>query len=267
MDQGDRPRVRSYLDRSAIPPLSCSDGTVSPVVRSTRGAPAVPTPDPSVRVSVGAGTMPGRHRRPADSVPDGDRGGRGPGGLVRWIQSARPVPLRLHRKYLPVTDGRRPLRRPDPGPHRFGGGLLGRPPLRRPRGAGEVPDEVLEVMAPYGIDLRDHRSRQLTEPMVTSADLIIGMGRRHVQEAVLLDPPCWPRAFMLKELVRRGNAVGPRGPGPGRSASWIDCGPRRPDPDLAGPPLLGGRGGRSLRGDPGPVPVHGHRARRSWWPG
>ena len=24
-----------------------------------------------------------------------------------------------------------------------------------------VPDEVLEVMAPYGIDLRDHRSRAL----------------------------------------------------------------------------------------------------------
>lgn len=85
-----------------------------------------------------------------------------------------------------------------------------------------VPDEVLEVMRPYGIDLRDHRSRQLTEPMVAGADLIIGMARRHVQEAVLLDPSCWPRAFMLKELVRRGNQLGPRLPGQD-IRSWVDA--------------------------------------------
>ncbi len=86
----------------------------------------------------------------------------------------------------------------------------------------EVPGEVLEVMAPYGIDLRDHRSRQLTGPLVAGADLIIGMGRRHVQEAVLLDPSCWSRAFLLKELVRRGNEVGPRLPGQG-IRSWIEA--------------------------------------------
>ncbi len=86
----------------------------------------------------------------------------------------------------------------------------------------EVPGEVLEVMAPYGIDLRGHRSRELTAPMVAGADLIMGMGRRHVQEAVLLDPSCWPRAFMLKELVRRGNELGPRLPGQS-IGSWIDA--------------------------------------------
>jgi protein-tyrosine-phosphatase len=86
----------------------------------------------------------------------------------------------------------------------------------------EVPAEVLEVMAPYGIDLGQHRSRQLTAPMVTGSDLIIGMGRRHVQEAVLLDPACWSRAFLLKELVRRGDEVGPRLPGQG-IRSWIEA--------------------------------------------
>jgi protein-tyrosine-phosphatase len=85
----------------------------------------------------------------------------------------------------------------------------------------EVPIEVLEVMAPYGIDLRDHRSRQLTAAMVSGSDLVIGMGRRHIQEAVLLDPSCWPRAFMLKELVRRGNAFGPRVPSQ-TIPVWID---------------------------------------------
>ena len=84
-----------------------------------------------------------------------------------------------------------------------------------------VPDEVLEVMAPLGIDLRHHRSQSLSQPMVEAADLIVGMARRHVQETVLLDPPSWPKSFMLKELVRRGGEVGPRRPDQGLR-SWID---------------------------------------------
>jgi protein-tyrosine-phosphatase len=89
-------------------------------------------------------------------------------------------------------------------------------------GDGEVPAEVLEVMSPYGVDLRDHRSRSLSQAMLVEADLVIGMGRRHVQEAILLDPPCWPKTFMLKELVRRGADIGPRRPDQG-VRSWIDA--------------------------------------------
>jgi len=84
-----------------------------------------------------------------------------------------------------------------------------------------VPDPLVAVMDTYGIDLRGHHSQALTAGMVQGADLIIGMSRRHVQEAVLLDPPCWPTAFMLKELVRRGELVGPRRPRQG-IGSWID---------------------------------------------
>jgi protein-tyrosine phosphatase len=75
-----------------------------------------------------------------------------------------------------------------------------------------VPEPVLEVMATYGLDLRGHQSRALTAAMLEESDLVIGMSRRHVQEAILLVPQCWPSAFMLKELVRRGEEVGPRGP-------------------------------------------------------
>jgi protein-tyrosine-phosphatase len=85
----------------------------------------------------------------------------------------------------------------------------------------EVPPEVHQVMASYGIQLAGHRSRSLTEPMLKEVDLVIGMGRRHIQEAILLDPPCWPKAFMLKELVRRGAVIGPRRPDQG-IRSWID---------------------------------------------
>jgi protein-tyrosine-phosphatase len=84
-----------------------------------------------------------------------------------------------------------------------------------------VPREVLEVMTPYGIDLSAHRSRALTEPMLEDADLIIGMSRRHIQEAILMDPPSWPKSFMLKELVRRGEGLGPRRADQG-FRSWID---------------------------------------------
>ncbi len=83
-----------------------------------------------------------------------------------------------------------------------------------------VPDEVLGVMEGYGIDLRAHRSRTLTPDMLEGADLVIGMGRRHVNEAVLLDPPCWQQAFRFRELIRRGEALGPRAASQG-VRSWI----------------------------------------------
>jgi protein-tyrosine phosphatase len=84
-----------------------------------------------------------------------------------------------------------------------------------------VPEEVSDVMAPYGIDLGAHRSQAVTQLMLEGADLIIGMGRRHVQEVILIDPPSWPKSFMLKELVRRGGQLGPRRPDQG-FRSWID---------------------------------------------
>jgi protein-tyrosine-phosphatase len=87
--------------------------------------------------------------------------------------------------------------------------------------SSEVPVEVREAMALYGIQLEGHQSRSITEPMLKAVDLVIGMGRRHVQEAILLDPPCWPKAFTLKEVVRLGTVVGPRRPDQG-IRSWID---------------------------------------------
>jgi protein-tyrosine phosphatase len=88
-------------------------------------------------------------------------------------------------------------------------------------GGSSVPREVLQVMAPFGIDLSGHRSRPISAPLLAESDLIIGMGRRHIQEAILMDPPCWPQAFTLKELVRRIGEIGPRRPGQG-IRSWIE---------------------------------------------
>lgn len=63
-----------------------------------------------------------------------------------------------------------------------------------------------------GHDLSRHRSRVMDADMLRGADLILGMERMHVREAVVLVNDVAPRAFTLKELARRGQAVGPRHP-------------------------------------------------------
>ena len=77
----------------------------------------------------------------------------------------------------------------------------------------ESPPEVAEVLAELGIDLHAHRSVQVSADMVSSADLVVGMSRRHAREVVLLDADAFSRTFTLKDLVHRGDLVGPRAPG------------------------------------------------------
>ena len=74
-------------------------------------------------------------------------------------------------------------------------------------------DKGRAAMAARGIDTSGHRSRRVTAALVRDADLVLAMAREHVREAVSLAPETWPRVFTLKELVRRGERVGPRRPG------------------------------------------------------
>jgi protein-tyrosine phosphatase len=76
-----------------------------------------------------------------------------------------------------------------------------------------VPDESLEVMGGWGVDLMDFRSRQVTDDMLSASDLVIGMAREHVREVAVNAPNTWPRTFTLREIVRRGEEVGARSPG------------------------------------------------------
>ncbi len=69
---------------------------------------------------------------------------------------------------------------------------------------------TLRVLEQIRIDGRSHLSRTVNAELLRRADLVLGMERRHVQEATLLVPEAFPRTFTLKELVRRGNAMGPR---------------------------------------------------------
>src|SRR6266545_8167102 len=78
-----------------------------------------------------------------------------------------------------------------------------------PGGSPAQPDAVA-VMAERGIDITRHVSCQLTPEIARSANLVLGMAREHVREACVGYGALLQRAFTLKELVRRGDGVGPR---------------------------------------------------------
>jgi protein-tyrosine-phosphatase len=70
---------------------------------------------------------------------------------------------------------------------------------------------TVEAGRKLGIDLTAHSSTPLDPRAIRAADMVIGLERRHVQEIVLGDPGAFSKAFTLKELTRRGSAVGGRG--------------------------------------------------------
>lgn len=90
---------------------------------------------------------------------------------------------------------------------------------RLPGGVQASPPAV-DLVAERGLDLAAHVSRTATPEMVASSDLILGMAREHVRDAILLKPAVRNRAFTLKDLVRRSKLIGPRGAGQSL-ADWL----------------------------------------------
>jgi protein-tyrosine phosphatase len=89
------------------------------------------------------------------------------------------------------------------------------------QGGYASPPEVVTAMAELGIDLSQHCSTQISADLVASSDLVLGMGRRHAREVVLLDASAWGRTFTLKDFVRRGELVGRRGADE-ELAAWLE---------------------------------------------
>jgi protein-tyrosine phosphatase len=86
---------------------------------------------------------------------------------------------------------------------------------------GEPPrPEVIAAVAGYGLDVSAHRSRRMTPEDVERADLTLAMARENLRHAVVTAPAAWPRAFTLRELVRRGTKIDPRAPGESL-AGWL----------------------------------------------
>jgi protein-tyrosine phosphatase len=81
------------------------------------------------------------------------------------------------------------------------------------RGGDPPLPEVISVTARYGIDITGHRSRVACAADLARASLVLAMARDNLRYAVVTEPDAWPRAFTLRELIRRGERVGPRPPG------------------------------------------------------
>jgi protein-tyrosine phosphatase len=79
-------------------------------------------------------------------------------------------------------------------------------------GRGAEPFAV-DAMARRGLDLRGFSSSIVSSGVLSGADLVLGMAREHVREAVVLQPDVFDRIFTLKELARLGAEAG--GPQPG----------------------------------------------------
>lgn len=88
-------------------------------------------------------------------------------------------------------------------------------------GEGEPPPpEAISAMAARGLDTRSHRSHQVSGTDLARVDLVLTMARVHLRHAVVTLPEVWSRAFTLKELVRRGEAIGAR-PAGEPLAGWL----------------------------------------------
>ena len=112
--------------------------------------------------------------------------------------------------------------------------------------------EVMSEMGARGLDVSGHRSRAVQAADLAEAGLVLGMARENLRHAVVIAPEAWPRAFTLKELVRRAEDIGPRRAGE-PLASWL-------------PRMHAGRDRMSLLGatdeddvaDPAGGPPHGY---------
>src|SRR5579862_673039 len=80
--------------------------------------------------------------------------------------------------------------------------------------------EVVSVMASYGIEISSHSSRVARATDLARASLVLAMARDNLRYAVITEPGVWPRAFTRKELIRRGEQIGPRPPGE-PLAEWL----------------------------------------------
>ena len=78
------------------------------------------------------------------------------------------------------------------------------------QGGVEASGPAVDILRERGIDLTTHRSRTMAADEIAAADLVIGMERRHLQEAVVLAPEAERRSFTLRDLVRRAESAPPR---------------------------------------------------------
>jgi protein-tyrosine phosphatase len=70
---------------------------------------------------------------------------------------------------------------------------------------------TVEAASALGLDLSLHTSRRVDHAALVGVSLVLAMERLHARQVSVLDPDAFPKTFTVKELVRRGTALGRRG--------------------------------------------------------
>ena len=76
------------------------------------------------------------------------------------------------------------------------------------RAGSPAASEVVETMRGFGIELSEHRSRELTPQLAQGAHVVLGLTREHLRESVMMDPRLLDSGFTVKELARRAGMQG-----------------------------------------------------------
>lgn len=61
-----------------------------------------------------------------------------------------------------------------------------------------------EILAREGIDISNHRSRQLTRGMILESDVILAMSKSHEERILTIAPEAKNRVFLVKEFAKIG---------------------------------------------------------------
>ncbi len=81
-------------------------------------------------------------------------------------------------------------------PFEFGSrGLMATP-------GGSVPNELIQEIRPYFLDLHAHRSQPITRDDLVASVLVLGMTESHRESLQAMLPSATPRIFTLKEFAR-----------------------------------------------------------------
>ncbi|WP_083285741.1 hypothetical protein [Microbacterium sp. BH-3-3-3] len=70
-----------------------------------------------------------------------------------------------------------------------------------------VPEPGQRIAMEYDVDASHHTARQVSAPLIRSADLILGMAREHRRYAAETLPAAMRRSFTLRELARIAEAA------------------------------------------------------------
>lgn len=77
-------------------------------------------------------------------------------------------------------------------------------------GGVPAPSAARRAMARRGLSIDEHLSRRLDPATLASADLVVTMERRHVQEVATVDSEAWQRTFTCTDFLAQAEQARPR---------------------------------------------------------